>query len=83
MIIQISVALALLCFTLVTGLCAVEAWVKSPTQSTLVIFLPGYVIYFALINSERELPFRLLLMASVVLGVVLPVTLEFVQRWGQ
>lgn len=83
MLIQISVALALLCYLFATGLFAVEAWSKSPTQALLVIFLPGYVVYFAMINSARELPFRLLLMASIVLGVILPVTVQFIQRMGE
>jgi len=80
MVIPILTGLGIVSYLFATVMFAVEAWHESPIQSVLVLSLPGYVFHFALIKSERERPYLALLFCSVVIGLLAPVVMEFVQR---
>lgn len=82
MIIQIIAGIGIAGYLVALTLFVVEAWQESPTQAVLCVVLPFYLVYYAFIKSQRERPYRLVLMGSIFCFFLLPVVAGLIQQLG-
>ena len=64
---------------MVIGLCLwflylIDALRHTPLQGILVLLMPGYVFYFAIIKSQRTKPFGMLLIVASLLFFLIDIT---------
>ena len=82
MVIQILAGIGLVGYSLALVLYVVEAWQQSLWHAVFCLIIPFYVFYFAYIRSERDVPYRLVLVGSAFFFLVFPAIVSLVRNLG-